>query len=210
MILIGTPCYGGWVHLEFTNSLIDLYREGIQFTLMGLGNESLISRGRNTIISYFYHNKDKFSHLLFLDADIKLPYGSLSKLLMHDKDVIGAAVPLKGFSENGSKIYNVWDIEDMEDNKTLNKVKQLGTAVMMLSTKAVVDLCDNSDRYDKSMLFTKGLDHNMICFDVFKNGVYDNQYLSEDYYVCKKLINMGYNIYIDNTIETKHFGVVSF
>ena len=42
----------------------------IQYTISTLANESLITRGRNTLTSFFMENTDA-THLFFIDADIE-------------------------------------------------------------------------------------------------------------------------------------------
>jgi hypothetical protein len=52
--LIGTPAYSGLAHIDFVNSILGFQRAGLAFDLMCIGNESLITRARNKIISYFH------------------------------------------------------------------------------------------------------------------------------------------------------------
>ena len=89
-LLIGTPAYGGMMHSDYVSALLQYQRVGIDFALMTIGNESLITRARNTILSEF-DARGEFSHLLFLDADVLLPPAGLRRLLQADRDVIGAA-----------------------------------------------------------------------------------------------------------------------
>ena len=57
-LMIGVPCYGGSVFCEFTQSLIKLTKilnsAQINHEVVFLGNESLISRGRNSLLAKFY------------------------------------------------------------------------------------------------------------------------------------------------------------
>ena len=77
-VLIGTPAYGGMVHLDYLNSISEYYRSGIPFSISAIGNESLITRARNAILSRF-HADTRYSHLLFLDADVHLPAAGLRR-----------------------------------------------------------------------------------------------------------------------------------
>ncbi len=79
-LLIGTPAYAGQVHVDYVSALLVFQRQAIPFTLMTIGNESLITRARNTIISAF-HERREFTHLLFLDGDVHLPYEGLLRML---------------------------------------------------------------------------------------------------------------------------------
>ena len=63
-VFIGTPAYNSMVHTDYMHSIISYYEARISFTIMTLGNESLITRGRNTCLSYF-HSMVGFTNLLF-------------------------------------------------------------------------------------------------------------------------------------------------
>ena len=60
-LLIGTPAYGGMLHSDCVSALLQYQRAGVDFALMCIANESLITRARNTIISEFHARAD-FSH----------------------------------------------------------------------------------------------------------------------------------------------------
>lgn len=203
-LLVGTPCYNGLIHQDYVKSLIEYNSMGIPITYMHIGNESLITRGRNTILSYFYSN-DQFTHLLFLDADIYLSAQDLVKLLTANTDVIGAPVPLKGFDPNGNPVYNIGQILKQNDLNSFMEVEHVGTAVLLFTRKVADDLCNRANTYDGNPL-TRGEKVSSTHYDVFKVGVVDGKYLSEDYYVCRTLRDLGYKIIIDSSIHTRHSG----
>jgi hypothetical protein len=212
-LLIGTPAYGGMVHLNYLNSIIDFSARKIPLSVMCIGNESLICRGRNTIISYFYHNP-QFTHLIFIDADIALSGSDLIKMLASDKDVLGAPVALKGSDKNGNKVYNIGRALSAP-NGQFTEVDRVGTGVLLLSRNVVEALVkkaiDNNDVYNSNPN-TRIIGGNNISdmYDIFKTGISDGTYLSEDFYLCDAARSLGYNIYIDESIQTKHAGVVEF
>jgi len=100
-VLIGTPCYGGMCFVGYVASLLTsreyLKQKGIQLETCFLTNESLIPRGRNTIVAKFM-NDISFTHLMFIDADITWNHISIERLLNHDKPIVGALYPKKGYS----------------------------------------------------------------------------------------------------------------
>jgi hypothetical protein len=207
-ILIATPAYNGMIHIDYLNTVLSIYQEKIQFSVLNIGNESLITRARNYCISFFLANT-QFTHLLFYDGDIGIEFGFLTKLLNHKKDVIGIPIALKGFQNNGSTVYNVGEIlEKCNDN--LYKVNQVGTGVLLLSKKICIDLSKNAKTY-KNNKFTRGKTSEFPVYDIFQVGVDENgDYLSEDFYVCKKIRELNYDIYIDDSIQTNHNGIFSF
>ncbi len=215
-ILVGTPCYGGLLHQDYVQALIEFNNIGIPITYMHIGNESLITRGRNTIISFYYAHMAEFTHLFFMDADIYLSANDLIKMIQAEQDVVAAAVPMKGFNPDGSIAYNITGIvtDKVEGNPNLVEVERVGTAALLLSNNAVNSLVEqakeNNDVYNGNSL-SRGVSMNDINhYDVFKAKVVNGVYLAEDYYVCNSLRELGYNIYVDKTIHTKHSGSFTF
>lgn len=208
-LLIGTPAYAGMVHLDYLNSISEYYRTQLNFTISAIGNESLITRARNAILSKF-HAEPEFTHLLFLDGDVYLPAAGVQRLLTHEVDVIGAAVPLKGFNERGERIFNVGQC--LGEHGCLHEVERIGTAALMLSRKAVNALVEEAiqagDTYQR--LLSRGTPMANVHYDVFKVGVVNGDYLSEDFWVCHRLRQMGFRVFVDPVISTRHQGITQF
>jgi len=207
-ILIGTPCYAGKLDLDFLNSVIDFTRCKLPVTVMGLRNESLITRGRNTIFSYFMH-LTQFTHLLFIDADIGISAESVARLMSHGKDVIGAAVRLKGTDAAGGSAYNASPLPTFyrgESEGLLQQVDRVGTAVFCLSRSACERLAERATRYDANPL-TRGQSMDIgQHYDVFRCGVRNGEYVSEDFWACQDLKELGIPIWVDWSIKTRHWG----
>ena len=209
-ILIGTPAYNGQVHIDYLQSLLDFTRCGIQFTVATIGNESLITRARNSIISKFHQHKG-FTHLLFLDADVSLSAEQLIRLMRHEKDVIGAPVPLKFLEEDGKKRYNLGQLLDRQAG--LCKTDYIGTAVLMLSRAASDALVEDACRDNRNFKFNPRSSTDPDPgeqYDVFQVGLVDGNYLSEDYWVCHKLRSLGFELYVDVSVEVRHNGMYRF
>lgn len=208
-LMIGTPAYGGMMHSDYVSALLLYQRAGINFALMSIGNESLITRARNTIVSEFYARED-FSHLLFLDADVLLPPGGLQRLLDSGRDVIGAAVALKGRNASGGRIFNVGSL--LGEDGPLYKIERIGTAALLLSRAAVDALVVDARRegrvYSRGFSL-RGIDLRAgVQYDLFRTGVVGDEYLSEDYWVCRELRRLGFAVYLDPTIVTRHSGMM--
>ncbi len=210
-IFIATPAYNSMNHTDFTHTMISFLTHGLPVTLMTIGNESLITRGRNTAISKFYTTID-YTHLFFLDADIGMTAQALVRLLSHGKDVIGAPVQLKGKDAKGNPVYNIGDELEKLGNG-LSVTNRLGTAVMILSRKAVNALIKNAKKNGDvyySNPHTRGDAESMTMYDVFKVGVHEKQYLPEDFWACKKLIDLGFKVHVDTGVSVIHNGMYGF
>lgn len=212
-VLIGTPAYGGMVHLDYLKSILEYQRHGLPFSLATFGNESLITRARNSIISYFYHQPE-FTHLLFLDADIRLPAADLKQLMDYGVDVIAAAVPVKAYDKDGKVRLNSSEPRE-EVAKNLYKTRYVSTAALLLSRKAVVDVIEKVKAEGRIYQFPRGLDTTeslagLTMYDVFQVGVVDGEYLSEDFWLCKELGERGYDVHISDAVTVTHHGMHGF
>ena len=208
-VLIGTPAYGGMIHADYLNAVLRYQQAGIAFSIMTIGNESLITRARNTILSEFAH-RPEFTHLLFLDADVMLPADGLARLLAADRDVIGAPVALKGRRADGSRIFNTGT--QVGEDGALLLCERIGTAALMLSRRAVDALVEDAKRDGR--VYTRGNSARgaelraSLFYDVFRVGVVDGEYLSEDYYACYALRRLGFSICVDPFVVTRHSGTM--
>lgn len=100
-IFIATPCYGGQIGEPYFRSMMRLAilcnKYEIPYTISTLANESLITRGRNTLVSFFMENKDA-THLFFIDADIEFNPEDLLRMIAYDKPVVVGAYPKKAIN----------------------------------------------------------------------------------------------------------------
>lgn len=96
-LLIGTPAYGGMLFADYLVSMITsvrgFIRDNVDFVVQTVTNESLISRGRNTIANQTLDGG--YDKLLFIDADMGWTYDDLCAILNSDKPIVGGTYPLK-------------------------------------------------------------------------------------------------------------------
>ncbi len=97
-LFVATPCYGGMVSQRYMISAIGLLRLGEQLgfrvTIDLLGYESLITRGRNLLVSRCLDDYSA-THLMFIDADIGFDPAQVARMLAFDQDVVAGMYPLK-------------------------------------------------------------------------------------------------------------------
>ena len=88
-VMIATPCYGGQLTEAYLHGILSTtvkaQHKGIQVHLNTMGNESLITRARNTLVTQFLDFDEKepgrFTHLLFIDSDIGFNAENVIRLL---------------------------------------------------------------------------------------------------------------------------------
>ena len=212
-LLIGTPCYGCLLTIDYFQSMIHLFRDGLKHGVnvdfLQIGNQ-VTKKAMNSIISYFYTHPD-YSHLLFVDADVGIEPGGVGKLLSSGKDVIGAPVALKGY-EDGSPVLNMGEIYSQEGS--IAEVDYLGNACLLMNRKAVDALIGISTPYFDDTKNRRGMTEESPdkVWDVFYVGVMeDGVYRPQDFSTCWKLRNkLGIKVYCDLSIKTTHQGTHQF
>ena len=130
-IFLGMPMYGGLLSEATMHGLLQLqqwsYERGVGFRFQSMGNESLITRARNTIVSMMMDQQDYVAtHLLFIDADIGFSAQNIERLLCSEKDVACGVYPRKHiYLEKIKKILeetpNATPDRDWETNICINK-----------------------------------------------------------------------------------------
>jgi len=220
-VFLATPCYGGMVCQEFLQSVLKMLytcmvnKVGLQ--VFTIGNESLITRGRNQLVAEFMASD--CSHLMFIDADIEFDPDDVLKLISHDKPIVVGAYPLK--IEPISYVINTVSGEP-EKNKNLIEVKDAGTGFMMIRRDAIEsmqksypelhytgDLAGDSFRQDligKEDHKEKLKQNLYSLFDTSHDKDANNAYLSEDYTFCRRWQRINGKIWLDSTINLNHIG----
>jgi hypothetical protein len=174
-IFIATPCYGGQIGEPYFRSMMRLAilcnKYDIKYTISTLANESLITRGRNTLVSFFMENKDA-THLFFIDADIEFNPEDLLRQVAYDKPIVVGAYPKKAINwdsiitaarnpqleedaqtiegHSSNYVVNFDFIKDEKGNRTpqvqiidnLVKLKDAGTGFMCIKKEVIQKLMD--------------------------------------------------------------------
>ena len=99
-LYLGMPMYGGMLGENTLHGVLGLQSwtkdQGVGMKLQTMGNESLITRARNTIVSMFLDDQNYIgTHLLFIDADIGFQPQNIERLIRADKDIACGIYPRK-------------------------------------------------------------------------------------------------------------------
>ena len=206
------PCYGGQVNEGFFISMLKFMATanqlGMQFTVDTMVNESLIPRGRNSLVAKFLAFDPRSSHLMFVDADIGFEPEEIIKLVIAQKDVVGGLYPKKALPIQ----YVVNKIPNSVKEGNLVSVANIGTGFMLIKREVIETMI--RARPDLHYQDAIGLDPK---FDPYKYALFDTlidpatkEYLSEDYYFCKLWRDMGGEIFADLSIKLDHCGYYKF
>lgn len=226
-IMIATPMYGGVCTgvyaLSAINTALMLNDLEFYYHYETLVNESLIPRGRNTLVKSFMANP-KLTHLLFIDADIGFRAKDVLKLVLHDKDVVAGVYPKKRINwplvrravaagkedltnYTGDFVLNILGEEKKLEETGLLEVRHAGTGFLMIK-KTVFEQMESVVQEYKE-LKEDGELHTGV--EYFQSGVdAKGFYQSEDYRFCDIWRSMGGKVYIDPFIKLTHTGSYEF
>lgn len=206
------PCYGGQINegcfISILKYMATAQRIGLNFTIDTMVNESLIPRGRNSLVAKFLYFEPKSTHLMFIDADIGFEPEEIFKLILADKDIAGGLYPKKALPIS----YVVNKVPNAEKQGNLVEVMNLGTGFMLIKREVIETMIEKMP--ELHYMDNIGLDAK---YDPFKYALFDTEidpetkeYLSEDYLFCKRWRMLGGKIWADLSITLTHMGYHSF
>jgi len=230
-VFLATPCYGGVVQEKFMRGLLDVVhcftKNDIKHTIQTIANESLITRGRNTLTYQFL--KSDCTHLFFIDADIGFNKDHVIKLIVSDVDVAVGSYPMKAVNwdriekavKNGEKenlikyspknVVNFKAIDGkIRVEKGMIEVLDAGTGFMCIKREVINKLIEAlpETKYKSDLNLYKGEDQYAIFDCIIEKDTM--RYLSEDYTFCRRWQNIGGTIWLDPSIKLIHCGTYAF
>ena len=237
-IFLGMPMYGGLLTEPTMHGLLDLQQwtmmNGIGLRFQSMGNESLITRARNTIVSMMLDQQDFIAtHLLFIDDYIVFSWKNIEILICADNDVVCGIYPRKHIHlekiknilnedpnisldelEAKSLGYNI-NLDNPSNVKGENgyfKVNEAATGMMLVKREVLTTMFKNfPERKYETDQIVNGLHYRSDnCYDLFAVGPYmtagQKRYLSEDYYFSRLWQECGGEIWADLAMPLTHFG----
>lgn len=211
-LLIGTPAYSGWVNYRYMFTVLGLVTSGISCTVQVDPWAALLTTARNDMVTEFYRMwpENRWTHLLFLDADVAVEPESILRMVGRGVDAIAAPIPLKGIFPDGPK-FSIQNPRE-SDRVPLLEADAAATGCFLLSKAAVFALVEKAKAegrvYRWPSLRNPGTYREV--YDVFTVGTVDGAYDTEDWSMCRQLRELGFTIYVDPTVRASHYGVHEF
>jgi hypothetical protein len=229
-IFIATPMYGGIAKNNYTismqNLLVTLSNRGHSITTTTIGNESLITRARNTLAHKFM--KSDCDALLFIDADHGWDANDVARMIESGKDFIGAIYPMKGLNwdniraavvagkENLEEYSGIFAMNLLEEEQEFNsnkpfKVKDIGTGMLFLTRKVFEDVKPHCRQYKNNNVGNTGVEFGEMITEYFTTTIDENDILlSEDYAFCRMWQAIGGEVWSAPWVRISHSGDYNF
>jgi hypothetical protein len=141
--------------------------------------------------------REKCTHVLFIDSDMRFPHDMIERLLQHDLDIVATNCARRRmptgptaqiYKENGEREL----VYTMPESTGLQEVGSVGMGVMLIKANVFAKLAEP--------WFETPWRHD-------KRG-----YIGEDVFFCKKAREAGFKIWIDHDVskEIGHIGMFEF
>ena len=232
-LFVATPCYGGVVHQGYMRSVIGLLQTGpslgFRVSVELLGNDSLITRSRNTLVAKFL-NTESATHLLFVDADIEFETAQIVRMLRFGEEVVAGVYPLKMIHwddaarerfrsgegpETAPLRYVGYPAEgaELESRDGFVTGWYAGAGCMMIRRSALQRMTEAFPETRYTAAHTQPepetLRNQYALFDCMIDPA-TGHYLSEDYAFCTRWRSIGGRIWLDTLGQLVHTGAHEF
>ncbi|MBS0287791.1 MAG: hypothetical protein JSR17_10880 [Proteobacteria bacterium] len=238
-IMIATPCYNGQCSMGYALSLLKTYAAAkevsrLKFVHKYIAFDPSIPRARNYMVATMMGDPS-ITHLMFIDADIKWEAQDILKLIMADKPIIGAAIPMKNYKWERLRLDKIKELinnpnisqdefkksikmhlldyavvleDDIRETKEgIIEVKRVGTAFMLIQ-RYVFNQMIKAYPQKKINTTPPGYpdDFTQNLYAFFDQENFQGEYLSSDYSFCKRYKDIGGRIFANLSITVGHQG----
>jgi hypothetical protein len=228
-LFFATPCHGGAVEIRHLNSVLNLQAacaaKGIGFHLEQLEDDRIIARARARLARRFLAHGEA-THLLFCDADIAFAPENAFRLLDSGKDLIAGVCPLKHYDWERVRAAVRADAPDLQaaalnyvlrflpdarqavevSDEGFAQVAYVGTGFMMIRRETLQRVVA---AHPELMAELDGEGPTAMVFEpTIEAGT--GEYLSEDYAFCRRLRDLGGEVWADVAARFVHVGPHAF
>lgn len=221
-LVLATPCYGGLVHMIYTQSLLALQpacvERALPLTLDLGGGEALVGRARAGMMARFLLGSA--THLLFADADVGFSPEDVFRLLDAGREVIGGFYPRKALDAQALERDNTLatamrpeaaPLADggIEDHG-LRTMAALGTGFLMVSRGAAQRMVEGYPQLRAKLGDVQGSDvpEATMVFDSFVDPD-SGRYLTDYEAFCRRWRDLGGDVWADPYVRVRHLAEVS-
>ena len=197
----------GQVNSAYLHSLLNLFpyavQNGMPFTLETLPNCSLISLGRSIMLNRALKDPN-WTHILWIDADLRFEPQYIHSMLIDDQDIIGGFYPKKGLPIDFASS----PAPGGEDTEHLFETTFVATGFMMIKREVVNAMVEH---YREELgFYYQGTEDAVHLFHPIIDEDLNKLFLTEDYAFCKRARDIGFKCYMSKRFELPHIGVFEY
>ena len=202
-LMIATPSYDHKVYSHYSLSLVGtvmlLESQGINVDVKFMLGDSLLVSARNKLLQQFWDSDS--THLLCIDADIGWPPLAVLSMLQTKKEFIGGLYPAR----QGSKETFVYKPTlDKAGNKIMDnhlmRVDYMPAGFMLMERSVLKKLRNKFPE----LKYTSKTDPKDTGYCLFNTELYEGEFWGEDFAFCRKVREIGVELWVDTLIEFEH------
>jgi hypothetical protein len=238
-LFVASPMFAAQASGFYVQSALELYSAcktiNLQIHWSFLFNESLITRGRNTLAHQFL--KTDCTHLLFLDSDIRWKTPEILRMLAFTEEApvlcgvypkkeinwasVHAAV-MRGVPAEELKHHTATMVVNLigyQGTKVVAgdrpaEVLNAGTGCMLIARRVLEAMAPQVDTYVTDTMPIGGgtIQNGEVILEFFKTSIdpETRHLLSEDYHFCHVWRSLGGKIHVAPWVNLGHFGSYLF
>lgn len=202
-VFLPIPAYDWKIEALFQDS-VDRAANGCHAQLcrtFGMGDG--VARTRNNL-AYTFLKETKCEFLFFVDSDIIFDPVDIDRIVSHGLPVVGGLYPKKSASLGW--VYSSLPGEEVNEKTGLLKVRETGTGF----------LCVRRDVFEAMIAKWPEIryEHDPVPgaerWDFFPMHAQGGRYLSEDWFFCDRVRQLGLDVHVDVTVQVKHIGKIVY
>ena len=218
-VIIATPFYEMKAWCPYVSSLAGtikiLTMLGIEHEFWELSGDSYVARARNTICTKFLADPEA-SDLFFIDSDMSWNAEAFVRMLMLPEGVVAASYPTKNMWEQWTSLPILKDENGahhpigrmLQDGSALCAAETVATGFCRIKREVLEDF---KKKYPDARYREPGADQSnpdREYVEFFATGREpDGLWYGEDRMFCKRLREMGIELFIYPNVTIGHFGV---
>jgi len=220
-IMLATPMYMQQCFSHYTCSLLNTTKMldsiGVEWTHQFLNGDSYIQRAKTTILNNFLESD--CSHILMIDSDMSFSPDAVGRMLRHTQSIVGGFFPMKN-------AFNTFAGSLMPDDE--GRIPDASSAIELWDGSCLLKaylvpggfLCLHRDVLERFCDYYPDLVYQDPCADpsrperiysaFFECMIHDHLFYGEDATFCRRMRDMGENIWCDPNIMFGHTGMKTY
>lgn len=210
-IFIALPAYDFKVSLKLAVSLArvaqDAVRHGVDIQIGSICGCSILPRARNLLAQDMLESD--CDYMLFIDSDINFDPSDVFRLMVWAQDPVKGIVAGVPRVRSTDEVY-IAKLEQHDNELTLNgqglvRAERVATAFMLVQRKVLTDMVEAHPEWKHFDIRTQRDMHALFNYIVTPEG-----FMGEDYVFCDRVRELGYEVWIDPSIQLGHMGVQEY
>src|ERR1035437_4131906 len=217
-IMLATGCYQGMEYSKYGDSLLETVRAfdrlGIQWQKQTINSDSYIDRMKNTLLANFLESD--CDQILMVDSDMSFHPDAVLRILKHEQSIVGGFFPMKGdygrfcgslMPDEQGHVPDKRTAIVTEDNWCLFKAHLLPGGFLRIKRDVLERFADHYPELVYRAPCAALDKPERVYTAFFEIARVDYERHGEDAMFCKRMREMGEDLWVDPVLSFGHTGV---